>query len=165
MSRKVKICQIEGCLKQTHNWNNLCSMHHMRKHVHGDAEIVTEHMLNNQRTTVERFWKKVDKSGDCWVWTASRCGSNKAYGRYKADGHTLAHRFSYELHFGPIPPKMSIHHKCRNTLCVRPEHLACVTQTVNNLEALAYKADHSKCLTMNDVAALVNHIRKEGSNG
>ena len=31
---------------------------------------------------MERFWSKVDKSGDCWLWTASCARSG--YGQYNA---------------------------------------------------------------------------------
>jgi len=31
-----------------------------------------------------RFWSKVDKSGDCWIWTGARDG--KGYERYAAGG-------------------------------------------------------------------------------
>src|SRR5262245_48112297 len=27
-----------------------------------------------------RFWSKVDKSGECWIWTAGRC---KGYGSFR----------------------------------------------------------------------------------
>ena len=83
---------------------------------------------------VERFWPKVDKSGNCWLWTA---GKNKdGYGQIGrgngTQGNMLgAHRVSYEMENGPIPAGMVIDHICHQRSCVRPSHLRAVTQKQN----------------------------------
>lgn len=75
---------------------------------------------------VNRFWKKVGKSGECWLWSAATRGSN-GYGAFWLNGrHVGAHRFSYELHYGPIPDGLQALHNCPdgdNPLCVNPAHL------------------------------------------
>ncbi len=78
----------------------------------------------------ERFWPKVDKSGECWVWTASRVGNG--YGEFW-DGKrkVAAHRWAYENLVGPIPEGMQLDHLCRTRLCVRADHLEPVTQQEN----------------------------------
>lgn len=80
--------------------------------------------------THERFWAKVDKSGECWLWTA--CKLPKGYGRFGlGDRVVLAHRFAYAETHGPIPDGMHVDHTCHNPSCVRPAHLRAVTPKQN----------------------------------
>ena len=86
---------------------------------------------------VERFWSKVKKTKTCWLWTGCTfkklsCNSYGYIGRGGKYGATvLAHRLSYELHYGP-PGKMQVQHKCDNPLCVRPSHLKLGTAQDNS---------------------------------
>lgn len=82
-----------------------------------------------------RFWSKVNKTNDCWTWTA---GLNKdGYGKFAITGpqqarginapqkHVTAHRLSWELNAGkPVPNGMLVMHSCDNPTCVNPDHLS-----------------------------------------
>lgn len=78
-------------------------------------------------TLEERFWAKVDKSGECWLWTGARFTAT-GYGQVcvKANGRRRlfsAHRMSYELTYGPVEDGLFVCHTCDVRLCVRPDHL------------------------------------------
>lgn len=99
---------------------------------------------------VDRFWAKVNKNGPtalpelgpCWLWTASTTGRRAMHGQFvlpRVDGeaqrHVYAHRFSWELAYGPIPDGLSVLHRCDVGACVRPSHLFIGTQQDNLADA------------------------------
>lgn len=92
---------------------------------------------------ISRFWEKVNKTGECWIWTASKRGPG--YGQCSLGGRRqgYAHRFSYEIHFGSIPAGMVIDHICHNKLCVKPDHLQAVTPKQNQENLLGARVTSS----------------------
>ena len=80
--------------------------------------------------TIKRFFSKVRKTNNCWVWTGST--KSYGYGRFSINKQKIyAHRFSYMIKFGHVPDHMVIHHKCNRKECVNPKHLEVVTKAEN----------------------------------
>jgi len=81
-----------------------------------------------RRTAEQRFWAKVNKGQDCWVWTGS---TSNGYGKFGLNGKVVnAHRYSYFLAHGRYPDDQ-VDHICHNRSCVNPEHLRDVTGKQN----------------------------------
>ena len=101
--------------------------------------------MQNNLTTEERFWAKVDKTETCWVWTAYR--NPNGYGKFRLGGHgkkVLAHRYAYELLVRPIPEGLTLDHLCRVRSCVNPSHLEPVTRGENVLRGEGLAAIHAR---------------------
>lgn len=83
----------------------------------------------------DRFFEKVQKTSECWVWTGNR--NPKGYGQFsrtRQQGRILAHRMAWEFEYGPIPEGLFVLHKCDNPPCVNPAHLWLGTKRDNNLD-------------------------------
>lgn len=93
-----------------------------------------------KRTQTEaRFWGKINRSGGpdaCWPWLALTRGYG--YGKYDVAGRAvIAHRYAYELTYGPIPKGLLVRHKCDNPLCCNPRHLITGTHLDNIADKVA----------------------------
>lgn len=102
-------------------------------------------------TPEERFWPKVNKNTPtgCWEWQGALVGTG--YGHFRIDSATrmLAHVFAYVSAKGRYQKGLQIDHLCKNTRCVRPDHLEPVTPRVNfmrsdNPVAIAVRTNRCK---------------------
>jgi hypothetical protein len=91
--------------------------------------VSLQRRLTMRRIPSERFWSKIQKKTACLEWQGSR--DKEGYGGFWNGITQRAHRYSWELHHGPIPHGMSVLHTCDNPSCVRPDHLYLGTQLDN----------------------------------
>jgi HNH endonuclease len=89
--------------------------------------------MPRHRPLTERFWEKVEKTDDCWLWLGNLNGNGYGYTKLEAPSrrNELAHRISWTLHFGPIPEGLFVCHHCDTPPCVRPDHLFLGTHSDN----------------------------------
>lgn len=102
-------------------------------------------MRKRARQPIEdRFWRKVDKTGDCWVWTGSV--TPRGYGTFfliHPHVRTGAHQYSAMLHFGMFDRRLKVLHRCDNPPCVRPDHLFLGTMADNSKDMVS-KGRHGR---------------------
>lgn len=129
LSREVgRSCSIDDC-EAPHLAKGYCIKHYTRVRRTGGDGLSTYRL-----DPVAAFWRQVDKSGECWLWTGWK--QREGYGRVSTGGITssgtkLVHRIAYELEVGPVPEGLHLDHLCRTPACVKPEHLEPVTAAEN----------------------------------
>jgi hypothetical protein len=76
----------------------------------------------HQKSTIENFLSRVEKTPTCWLWTGHR--NKVGYGTVGWAGKIyMVHRVSYQHFKGPIPSGLTLDHLCRIKNCVNPDHL------------------------------------------
>jgi hypothetical protein len=114
------------------------------------------------------FWRNVvvNQPNDCWGWNGSV--SSTGYAKFtfrngpKQKSITVsAHRFSWEIHNGPISPGLCICHTCDNRTCANPNHLFLGSYSDNIKDAikkgrmLVGEKNHNSKLTESEVKEVI----------
>ena len=111
----------------------------------------------HNRNTMADFWRYVRKTPTCWKWIGDR-NTRNGYGRFHIHlTYRRAHRVSYELAYGKIPPGKLVLHKCNVPACVRPDHLYAGTISDNSIDCVKAGSNNNMKLT----PAIVHRIRAE----
>lgn len=83
----------------------------------------------------ERFWARVDTSGECWVWNGARETNGYGHTSFEKKG-VGAHRMAFFFAFGRWPKPLCLH-RCGNRACCRPDHLREGTHAENMADMIA----------------------------
>ena len=103
-----------------------------------------------------RFWSRINKTETCWLWLGKP--TSHGYGAIRANGERIStHRFSWEIHNGPIPDGLFVCHKCDVKLCVNPDHLFLGTN-LDNQRDRAHKGIAGWKLSIADVKAIRDRL-------
>ncbi len=103
------------------------------------SDIESSRWNFSKKSLQDRFWSKVEKTDDCWVWKGTLGNTN--YGEFiiKKNGKWVPmrpSRLSYLLKYGVLPDDKYVLHTCDTPLCVNPNHLFIGTQKDNIQDAL-----------------------------
>lgn len=131
-------------------------------------------MINNRKITdplhfVNIYHNKIIKYPEgCWSWSGNK--DQDGYGLLSFSGKTLkAHRVSWQIHKGKIPPNIFVLHSCDNPICSNPDHLFLGTARDNLIDMIkkgrrvAAKGEkHSRAKLKNENVMEIRSLLKQG---
>jgi len=153
-------CEVQGCtnLVGPKGARGICTKHYQMWRKTGDP------CGSTRPSDADRFWPKVRKGADCWVWQAGVDGCG--YGMFSVTRTVRAHRWAYEHLVGPIPEGLVLDHLCRNTRCVNPAHLEPVTNDENLFRGWGRRIKNGSvqgCINGHEYTELNTYINPKGA--
>lgn len=128
--RKHWGCKAEEC-ERKHYAKGYCFKHWFRLWKNGT--LVPDKIIGDTLKLFHSSYIAVPECG-CWLWEKSL--ARKGYGViHIKNKRKSAHRYSWELYYGPVPKGLFVCHKCDTPSCVNPEHLFIGTHTDNMRDA------------------------------
>ncbi len=135
--RVPRLCTFPGC-ERKHSARGYCDAHYLRLWRYEEVSDLAGYVYDDN----ERFWQHVTKTDGCWLWTGLTINGYGITTKRGIRSNIRAHRFSYELHVGPIPEDITIDHLCHDLTCpggamcehkrcVNPKHLGLATRAEN----------------------------------
>ena len=105
-----------------------------------------------RKPAIDRFWRFVQKSDGCWLWTGHIGRDGYGYFHDEIGKNIHAHRWLFAFLHGPLLPDECIAHDCDKMYppgdktyrqCVRPDHLFRATNTENMADMKAKGRAHN----------------------
>ncbi|MDH6462087.1 hypothetical protein M2302_002262 [Micromonospora sp. A200] len=133
----VESSQGKGCRNDALKPGGICGGHTSRLRRHGDvlADVPLRHYTKPESkrlptfvegdTEEERFWNRVDRTGDCWIWTGADVKGQGIATLYGVAW--TATRTAWTLTYGRPEANQKVVSCSSAKLCVRPDHLSLKT--------------------------------------
>lgn len=120
MTLDLPPCSYPDCPRQAPTMG-LCPRHYHRKYRTGSVELSPRAKVDDDPDS--RFWAKVEKTEDCWLWNGFIDDFGKGKFVYGGKLRT-AHGYAYQQFHGvELTRRDLLRHTCGVGSCVRPDHL------------------------------------------
>lgn len=122
-------------------------------------DLITGRMVSDTRSPDDRLRESImaEQNSGCWLWLGAI--NDEGYGVTQLNGiWTIAHRASYIVFVGDIPPDAKVCHKCDTPACINPAHLFVGDQQANisDMEAKGRRVWAKNILTHEQVREIRN---------
>lgn len=140
-----------------------CTRHTLRKdQLKKYSEYLEQETEEQKILWLREHYEKfiVKNKNDCWDWIGSK---SNGYANFNHRGKIVkAHRASWIIHNGKIPPGMFVLHKCDIRHCSNPDHLFLGNHTDNMKDMASKHRTGVRCkLTLQQVYEIKNLLRLE----